>query len=540
VEFAVMSSNRLGKHDLPRGLSKTLTAVAALGVLLLALNSQSLWQPTTSKSVRLIRLSGTVVADEGLVSGAVVRVKGHSTSTLTSSQGRFTLDATLDAQRITAWKEGYFIGGAAADSQPLQVHLKALPQEDNPDYVWGDPTPNAEQEQNCGNCHEKIYQEWAAGAHASAASNRRFLNLYDGTNWNGHEQVGWNLMADNANAAGVCTACHAPSVNVEDAAFDDLRKAAGVSAMGVHCDYCHKIQAPEPVPLGITHGRFGLKLLRPNKGQQLFFGPLDDVDRGEDAYSSFYHESRYCASCHEGTMFGVHVYSTYSEWLKSPASRAGKECQTCHMRPSEGQLNIAPGHGGIARDPRSLSSHHFPGGSIEMLKNCLTIRADIIRLDGRVNVNVEVKAHDVGHRVPTGFVDRHLLLLVSADDEAGRSVPLTAGPVVPKIAGAELAGHAGRVFAKQLSDFEGNSPVPFWLAKPEYVDTRLDPNRPDRSAFVFGTSVQWLRIRLIYRRFWQEVADTKSWPDNEIIVFDRTVQVGPHPEKKTIFLGAAP
>ena len=239
-------------------------------------------------------------------------------------------------------------------------------------------------------------------------------------------------------------------------------------------------------------------------------------------------------------MFGVHVYSTYSEWLKSPASRAGKECQTCHMRPSEGQHNIAPGHGGIARDPRSLSSHHFPGGSIEMLKNCLTIRADIIRLDGRVNVNVEVKAHDVGHRVPTGFVDRHLLLLVSADDEAGRSVPLTAGPVVPKIAGAELAGHAGRVFAKQLSDFEGNSPVPFWLAKPEYVDTRLDPNRPDRSAFVFGTSVQWLRIRLIYRRFWQEVADTKSWPDNEIIVFDRTVQVGPHPEKKTIFLGAAP
>ena len=68
--------------------------------------------------------------------------------------------------------------------------------------------------------------------------------------------------------------------------------------------------------------------------KQLFFGPLDDVDRGEDAFSPLYRESRYCASCHEGIVFGVHVYSTYSEWLSSPARRAGKQCQDCHMAPT--------------------------------------------------------------------------------------------------------------------------------------------------------------------------------------------------------------
>jgi len=516
-----MNSKQLGKRDLPLGLSKTLAAFAALGPLLVVLYSLAVWQPPTSKTVTPIWLSGTVVDDEGSISGAVVRVKGHSTSTVTGPQGRFTLRAASDAQRITAWKEGYLIGGAAADSQPIQVLLEALPLQDNSAYVWVDPTPNADREQNCGNCHKEIYQEWSASAHASAVSNRHFRNLYDGTDWDGRRQVGWNLMADNEFGAGVCTACHAPSIDVADAAFDDLRKAEGVSAMGVHCDFCHKIQAPEPVPLGVTHGRFGLKLLRPSNEQQLFFGPLDDVDRGEDAFSAFYRDSRYCASCHEGIMFGVHVYSTYSEWLQSPASRAGKQCVTCHMRPSGDMQNIAPGHGGINRDASSLASHRFPGGTLKMLKDCLSIEARIEPVTEGVHVNVQVKTHNVGHRVPTGFVDRHLLLLVSATNAAGQPVNLTSGPTVPSIVGKELSGHAGRLYAKQLTDFAGRQPVPFWRARPEFIDTRLFSDQIDRTKFLFPTTVRRVRIRLIYRRFWQEVANSKGWRDNETTIYDR-------------------
>ena len=40
------------------------------------------------------------------------------------------------------------------------------------------------------------------------------------------------------------------------------------------------------------------------------------------------------ASGHEGVVFGVHVYSTYSEWLDSPARKQGRHCQDCHMKPT--------------------------------------------------------------------------------------------------------------------------------------------------------------------------------------------------------------
>ena len=156
-----------------------------------------------------------------------------------------------------------------------------------------------------------------------------------------------------------------------------------------------------------------------------------------------------------------------------------------------------------------------------MLKNCLSVEARIEPVTEGVHVSVKVKTHNVGHRVPTGFVDRHLLLLVSATNAAGQPVNLTTGPTVPSIVGKELSGHAGRLYAKQLTDFAGRQPVPFWRARPEFIDTRLFPDQIDRTKFLFPTTVRRVRIRLIYRRFWQEVANSKGWRDNETTIYDR-------------------
>src|SRR5262249_50049575 len=154
----------------------------------------------------------------------------------------------------------------------------------------------------------------------------------------------------------------------------------------------------------------------------------------EDSFSPLYCDSRYCASCHEGVVFGVHVYSTYSEWLDSPARREGKHCQTCHMAPTGKLTNLAPGKGGIARDPSTLASHRFPGGQADLLKRCLSVAIDIQPAPGVVRAEVSVRAA-AGHRVPTGFVDRNLLLLVDAFDHVGQAVPLATGPTLPRVAG---------------------------------------------------------------------------------------------------------
>jgi hypothetical protein len=274
----------------------------------------------------------------------------------------------------------------------------------------------------------------------------------------------------------------------------------------------------------LTHGRFGLKLLRPAAGR-LFFGPLDDVDRGEDSYSPLYRQSRYCASCHEGTVFGVPVYTTYSEWLASPARKEGKQCQSCHMAPTGTLTNLAPGRGGIERDPQSLANHRFFDGSQrDMLRRCLKVDVRLSPRDQGWRADVTVQADGAGHRVPTGFVDRNLLVVLQAFAADGKELlPGADSPLLPPSAGKSVAGLAGRVYAKQISDVDGNKPVPFWNAQAEATDSRLMPGVADRSSYLFPRNLARLRVRLVYRRFWEQTAEVKGWPDNEITIIDQSL-----------------
>jgi hypothetical protein len=466
-------------------------------------------------------LTGQVRDVAGPVAGARVRVKGQAASVLTDATGQFMLRGPFGtADRVTAAREGWVIAGAAVSRRPLVLDLAPLPRQDGESYAWVGPAPDRTHPQQCGNCHGDLYEEWSHTGHARSVRNPHFRNLYEGSDRAGNPGVGWSLLGEYPDGAGVCTACHAPTVPAEDPAYFDLRRAGGTAADGVHCDYCHKV-AGVTGTVGLTHGRFGLRLLRPQHGQ-LFFGPLDDVDRGEDVVSPLYRQSRYCAACHEGTVFGVHVYGTYSEWLASPARGEGKQCQTCHMAPGGSLTNLAPGHGGIPRDARTLASHRlFPGGQAAMLRQCLHVGGRLERGADGVRAVVEVRADGVGHRVPTGFADHNLVLVVDGLTAAGASVAPRSGPRLPELAGKDVAGRPGRLYAKVLRDFDGHSPAPFWRADPALTDTRLEPGRTDRLDIRFPPEVEQLRVRLLYRRFWPEVADLKGWTDNEIVVFDR-------------------
>ena len=281
----------------------------------------------------------------------------------------------------------------------------------------------------------------------------------------------------------------------------------------------------------MTHGRFNLKLLRPEKAKpgqeqrQIFFGPLDDVDRKDDAYAPLYKQSRYCASCHEGIVFGVPVYTTYSEWLASPAAKKGTQCQDCHMKPTGTMTNFAPGVGGHERDPRTLGNHRFVDGSLqEMLQRSLRITAKLEPQDGAVRATVGVLAQEVGHRVPTCFIDRHLVLVVEGATANGETRLPREGPRLPEFAGSGLSGKGGILYAKLLQDEHGDSPAPFWSADPTPRDNRLFPEQREETSFVFPGDVQRVRVRLIYRRFWPETANLKKWPDSDLLIVDQTYE----------------
>jgi hypothetical protein len=466
-------------------------------------------------------ITGHVRNESGPVSGVCVRFKGSLESTTTADDGSFHLPRS--GQRITAAKEGYRIAGATIDASPVLLSLDRLPTVDNADYRWVDPTANANRH-SCANCHSEIDREWSASAHARSATDKHFRNLYDGSDWHGKPDVGWSLLRDRPDGAAVCASCHAPTMSL-DGGDSDIRSVKDVAAFGVHCDYCHKIQDVSSERFGRSHGRFNLKLLRPAEGQ-LFFGTLDDVDRGDDSFAKIYRESRYCASCHEGIVFGVPVYTTYSEWLRSPARREGKQCQTCHMAPTGNMTNFAPGKGGIERDPKTLANHRFFAGSQEeMLRKALPVSIQLMQDADAVRVTVEVRADGIGHRAPTGFVDRHLILSVEAHDSAGKLVNAQSGPLLPAAVGPALSGHPGRLYAKLLKDFQGQSPTAFWNADTETSDTRLEPVQVDRLIIAFPPESAKVSVRLLYRRFWQTVADEKRWPDNEITVFEKMLPV---------------
>jgi hypothetical protein len=308
----------------------------------------------------------------------------------------------------------------------------------------------------------------------------------------------------------------------------------------VQCDFCHKIADVAVERVGWQHGRFAMTLLRPSRsrlqqaiGGQIFFGPLDDASRGDDVYSPLQSESRYCAACHEGIVFGVPVYSTYSEWLASPARAQGKQCQSCHMVPDGEMHNIAPGAGGLERAPETLASHDLLfGGKGAMLRRALHLTAEVLpqqEPDRARVLEIALRADQVGHQLPTGFIDRQLILIVEARDTHGQPVDLLDGPQLPAPVGPALADRPGILLAKLLTDTQGESPAPFWRAGVTVTDTRLLPGQPSVSRYQLPASARAVEVRLIFRRFWQEIARAKDWPQDDIVVIGRSIPLTSEP-----------
>ena len=516
VSTVLLSIHILGE------LRQSKTLVILLGLFAVFVFASCNTRATNDAGDLQFELRGVVSDGVKGLPDARVRVKGRTQFVLTDREGRFCLLNASDGARVTAAKEGYIIQGTTTNREPQEIILRTLPEHDNDSYPWVDPRPNPAESDNCANCHTEIYQQWQGGGHARGVQNRRFMNLYDGSDWLGRPDKSWNLSSDYPNGVPVCTPCHAPSVSLKDQAFDDLRFANAVDAQGVHCDFCHKVRDVSEVgTIGITHGRFGMELLRPSKGQ-LFFGPLDDVDRGEDSFASVYKDSRFCASCHEGTIFGVHVYSTYSEWLDSPANNRGQHCQSCHMVPDGEMTNVATDFGGIERGPASLASHRLFGDSFkELLESCVDIQVDVFRTAQARELRVVLTATKVGHRVPTGYIDRHMILLVDATDTHGSVVQIKDGPVLTNPGESTLRGRPGMLFAKLLFGPGGKTPIAFWHEHQRIEDTRLVPEQPVVAHFRYPLGVKSIRVRLIYRKFWRDVAKAKGWPDEEIVIYDR-------------------
>jgi hypothetical protein len=363
----------------------------------------------------------------------------------------------------------------------------------------------------------------------------------------GQPYYGPGYKLDFPDAVGNCAACHIPGAAIDDPYGADPNAIAGVDTFGIHCDYCHKVadvtlDPTTSLPYPNMPGVLSQDVRRPfpadRERYELFFGTFDDDNVPmEDTNLPLLHESAWCAPCHYGVFWDTLVYNSYGEWLASPYGdpETGKTCQQCHMpTPTllDGQpiTNVAPGKGGVERDPLTIHAHTFPGASsTDLLQNAVTMTVAVARVADQIRIDVTLVNDLTGHSVPTDSPLREMILLVRATDVHGKELALLDGPVVPKYGGVGdpgqgyYAGVPGKVYAKILMELwtEIGPTGSYWNPTRLVEDTRLDVYASDSSAYTFAAGEGGrvvVEATLLYRRAYRELMDQKGWDTPDIVM----------------------
>jgi hypothetical protein len=525
-------------------------------------------------------IRGQVLDESGSpVAGASVNIQGTTNKAWTDNKGEFSLGGLPSGVPVTvsAWSEGYYCAKSERIVPPaagITLTLRLYQTTDNPDYEWIPPVG----ENSCYSCKPGVTQVWLDNdAHSGSALNLRYLTMYTGTDVHGNQSLptryafirdygsiplppdsslpyfGPGYRLDFPATTGNCATCHNPGAAVDSPYGTDPAEVTGVDLYGIHCDYCHKVAAvrldpatgmPYPNRPGVLSQDIRRPFPEDEARYQLFFGSfVDDNVPEEDTYLPLIQQSQFCAPCHFGIFWDTLVYNSFGEWLESPYSDpdAGMTCQECHM-PVPTLLdgvaitNVAPGKGGIERDPLAIAAHTFPGASSQdLLENTVTMSVQAERAGGQVSVSVTLLNDRAGHHVPTDSPLRQMILLVQAKGPEGQPLDLLAGPTLPDWAGigdqadGYYAGVPGVGYAKILMELwtEVTPTGAYWNPTRVVSDNRIPALGSHTSHYIFSAPSGDVRIEvgLIYRRAFISLADQKGWEVPDILMDAQAIEL---------------
>ena len=477
-------------------------------------------------------LRGTVRTRDGRpIEDAVVMLRHkEETAVRTDRDGRWSIKVRKlpTVQMVSAAAPGYRIVVDAIlrhQVRELDFVLDASPYSDDPRYEFIEPFRSTKRKLwNCGNCHKNSYAEWKQSRHAVTATNEITVAVYE------RDFLPALRKGDATGDPGLCAACHAPSASLDGRSVR-LSEVKGVARFGNHCDFCHKVHHVEDLEAAGVRG--ALMLGRPSPDDPVpgpikrVYGPLADSDYlfMGPAYNPFFTTSALCAGCHQYTSFNdIPAINTYTEWRVWASKRERHEsCQSCHMTTGtsmEGKKiakRIAVN--ALRRPEEQIHDHSFYGRIL--MAEAVKLEADVSVVGDEIRVTSRVIADRVGHKVPTGSADKHMLLVVVAIDDERAPYPLVTGPRVPGHAGGlgnplelsgaaldkrieagDLAGMPGREFAQVLVDKHGHTHVPFWRAVRLKEDTRLNPGETVTVQHTFkrmGKRPVRIRVELYHR-----------------------------------------
>lgn len=316
----------------------------------------------------------------------------------------------------------------------------------------------------CGECHEKMFDEWSGSAHAHAASS----SVY-------------RAAASSAKDA-TCDRCHVPlgAVVARDA----------VAMEGVTCDVCHTLRDPKPEVAGA-----GFRLA---VDDMVKYGPRCDLT---DHYfhrmgcSPEHRQAAICGSCHWWEPNGLPVITEYADWRAGPS--ASTPCQRCHMPAERAALAVgSPVRSGVPH-------HGLLGLATDLRQRALGLGVSS-RHDARAGttaVTVTLTNTNAGHFVPAGLPERRIVVRVTVGGEVQT-----------------------RALGRVLVDGSG-AEAPFWRATRVASDTRIAPRASWRDTFTFRARDTAL-VEVLHRALSESVARELGLHVEEQLLIRTQVGVG--------------
>jgi hypothetical protein len=361
--------------------------------------------------------------------------------------------------------------------------------EDRPAYqpaaLGAQPAPettpkfaNAHPANRCGECHNGPFSDWSGSAHARASRS----SLY----------VAMRAKSDPTS----CDPCHAPLASK----VDPSELVAGES---VTCEVCHSIADVKEHASGAT----------------ITYALEDNIKRGpicggKDNYfhkmgcSPLHRSSLLCAGCHKWSM-PLHgggelpIFTAYDEWKRSTYEATSIPCQDCHMPTAVD--DVAAGWSKKVH----VANHGFMGEADDLRRRALSMAVRVEDKAGMLHADIEVVNGAAGHKVPAGLPGRQIVLSVRVIDKAGSAIE-----------------QASRVFTRVLVD-ESGAEVPFYAARREGSDSRLEPGEARRESFSFDVKVEGeIVIELLWRRISPAIADVLKLPIEEQKLAEARVPFG--------------
>jgi nitrate/TMAO reductase-like tetraheme cytochrome c subunit len=292
---------------------------------------------------------------------------------------------------------------------------------------------------SCANCHQERYDEWSRSMHALAIDDPVFQAAY------------LRALESDPKYRRYCLTCHSPTTRITN----DLNLSKSISVEGVTCSFCHTVT-------GVENNSYNFSQSNPMQGPYMD----SKTDAHASAYSGLHTKSEFCAGCHDFSINGVPISSTYTEWKEGPYAAEGKQCQDCHMETKTG----AAAKNGTIRE--KVYQHFWYGGHTgQFLENAFQINSSIQKTGNRVKVTLNITNNNIGHMIPSGLPSRKVVLDFTANDRQGQEI---------------YSGQ--KVYAKTIVDQYNNEVSDFWKAASVAKDNRFKPGESRIEVFEFDAS----------------------------------------------------